>query len=91
MNHFAGIFHRQQGPASLLMFLDELLPGQGASLQVQGPLLLAIGSGIPWATILATLLPLILSLFTGGGSGLSTIIADILAVLGGLTPPATKK
>jgi len=38
-------------------------------------------AGVPWLQIFATLLPLILSLFTGGKIDLQAIIAAILALI----------
>lgn len=81
MDYFARIAHPIHGPSSFLDLVDAKL-GTAASAQVAPLLSTALGSGINWMQLLMTLLPIILSLFTGGGGGsLAAIIQAILSLL----------
>ncbi|MDE2100652.1 MAG: hypothetical protein KGL39_25635 [Patescibacteria group bacterium] len=80
---FETIYHPIFGPGELLYFLESR--HAGASAQVAPSLYRALAAGIPWLTILLTILPMILQLFSGTGN-LPQIIAEIVALLGGLFP-----
>ena len=72
--------------------LDKLLHhlgNNGATLpqlvQVDDAVRKALAAGIPWLQILFTILPFVLSIFTGGTIDIPGLIAAILALL---NPPA---
>ena len=63
--------------------------GNDAVQKVSDAISKARAAGIPWITILETLLPLILSIFSGGSVNIAAIIAAILALINPPTPAPT--
>jgi hypothetical protein len=62
--------------------------GAGSSAPLKAAVDKAVAAGVPWASIITTLLPLVVTFFTGGGINLQAIIAAILALINPTPVPA---
>jgi hypothetical protein len=82
MTHLAGsIGANQQGTLKMLLKSIAYQYGRNAESQVSDAINKAQTSGIGLVTILAVLLPLVISLFSGQKIDLATIIAAILGLI----------
>jgi len=83
-----GVLYQSEvsGRSWILLAVEHNL-GLDARYQVDAAITQIRNGGIPWAQILSTLLPLILSLFSGGSPGLAALLQALLALLNP-TPPA---
>ncbi len=80
--HLAGVVGaNQQGTLKMLLKSIAYHYGRGAEDKVTGAVNKAQGAGVSIITILATLLPLVISLFSGQTIDLQAIINAILALI----------
>lgn len=68
------------GPTAIIASIRKFFGDAGAS-QVGGAIEKARTAGVPWLQILAAILPLLLSLFTGGGIDVAALVAAIMALI----------
>ncbi len=79
-NELGSLHNESIGTAWILNAIAHHFGNEGVQ-KVTDAIKKARAANIPWISIFATLLPLILSLFTGGKIDLAAIIAAIMALI----------